>query len=234
MANAINTTNENTFIINWSDRIMPKKSLVVPTEEAIRNMFTDDQATRFGYTSSFLGRMVVFYCRYIVIYYCRRHGLNFKGHCREMKRLLEEFESAMRGSVSLETDRWVTDTHWEFIQKHKFDIIEQLKYAIVNDILKANPDCEDMDVAYGVNAALLIIQEMDDNGDYITAETNRMLGVTHLSYSRADVLTLIKVLLVDMAETLNCKVEWSAPTKTGVKVITNKFMELINKKWNEL
>ena len=220
-------------VIDWSARIMPKKQQAVPTDEAIRNMFTEEQAIRFGYTSSFLGRMVVFYCRYIVIYYCRRHELNFKGHCRELKRLIAEFEKLMTNSVSTETDKWCNDTHWEFIQEHKFGIIEQLKYAIMNDILRDNPDCEDRDVAYGVNAALLIIQELDDNGNYITSETNKMLNTTHLSYGRAEVLTLIKILLLDMAETLGCKTTFTQPSFTGVKVITNKFMDLVKSKWNE-
>jgi hypothetical protein len=233
MTNAINTTKQLCPVINWSERVMPSKSLAVPTEEEISQLFTEEQAIKRGFTNHFYGKMVIFYCRRIIMRYCKEHKLNFKGHCREMEKLLQELERAMIHSVSIETDRWLSDIHYEYIQLHKFGIIWQLKLTIMNDILKMNPDCEERDVAYGINAALLIIQEMDDHGDLITAEANQMLGVTHLTYTRAQVLTLVKVLLLDMAETLNCKAEWSAPTKTGIKAITNKYMELLKSKWKK-
>lgn len=210
--------------IDWAARVRPERH--IPTNEEIMQMFSPEKVLEFAYISQFLGYMCIHYCTAIVCYYARRHRLDFKRQCRELRRCCEEFSRSMSKSVSIETGKWCQSKDWEFVQTHKFGCIELLKWSIVNDIKAFNPDCEDMDVAYGIQAALAMIEGINSHGRMVTAKVAEHSD-TDPEFKPSGIVLCIKALLTDMGETLGCLAPMSQPTLTGIKVLQNKFIEML-------
>lgn len=210
---------------DWGLPFGKKKSEPLPSEEEIVSKFSEKERLRIVYTSSLLMRLlhdyvldeVVFWLKYKRMEKARKHTTLLRRLAKEIERLSDDAHPfPIRSLIDRNVIKLKRDYQIDF---------DRMDFATKKALMAKGVDFGN--ISYGINTALLMIDAIMRHGEYVGHEIARKAGVEPQDFQPSEVVTLVKALLVDLADMFHCEIAITEEQRTGIDVIEKRFIELM-------
>ena len=197
----------------------------IPTVEEIVQKFSNDERVRVAYTSSLLMRLLRHFIINDVVFnlkYPRKP--EFKSHSRELQGLCRELEIDAEKAHHPESIKWLDDCFWKFKREYQEDIYK-LHLFVSSALLKSKKNNDDLQI--GVVLSLLAIERINKHGEYISKVVAERSGLDYQEFVPSHNVVLTKVLLLDMADILDCNVASNATMNLAMDILIKRYLEIL-------
>lgn len=202
-----------------------KKEQRIPTEDEIVAKFGKDEKIKIAYTSSLLVRLLRYLVIDDVVFYLKYpRKPEYKKHTHLLQQLCLELERESTKAHSYESIQWLESCYYEFKSQCRRDI-QILSLSTSSALLKANKANDNLRI--GVQNALLVIDKINKHGAYISRVVAERSGIECQEFQPSQPVVLIKALLVDMADKLDCDCEHSSDMSLALDILIKKYLEIL-------
>lgn len=202
-----------------------KKEQRIPTEDEIVAKFGKDEKIKIAYTSSLLVRLLRYFAiDEVVLYLKYPRRPEYKKHTHLLQQLCIELDKDSVKAHQFESIKWLDACFHKFKKDCRADI-QKLEFATQSALMRVKKEHSYLQV--GIQNALLVIGKINKHGAYVSRVVAERSGIECQEFQPSQPVVLIKALLVDMADKLDCECEHSSDMHLALDILVKKYLEIL-------